>query len=114
VSAWRWATFHFAAIAAIHLGGPQSETARLTVEGIRGVLKAGGIERTREARLSSAVSGSPLSASSGLRSGADPPRAGAALIAGQEATRYWLSRQRWNRATLLTTTAYGFRAIISA
>jgi hypothetical protein len=37
-----------------------------------------------------------------------------ALIAGQEATRYWLSRQRWNRATLLTTTAYGSRAIISA
>jgi hypothetical protein len=35
-------------------------------------------------------------------------------IAGQEATRYWLSRQRWNRATLLTTTAYGSRAIISA
>jgi hypothetical protein len=40
--------------------------------------------------------------------------AGVALIAGQEATRYWLSRQRWNRATLLTTTAYGFRAIIFA
>jgi hypothetical protein len=37
-----------------------------------------------------------------------------ALIAGQEATRYWLSRQRWNRATLLTTTAYGSRAVISA
>jgi hypothetical protein len=29
-------------------------------------------------------------------------------------SRYWLSRQRWNRATLLTITAYGFRAIISA
>ena len=33
----------FAALAAIHLGGPQGEPARLTVEGIRGVLKAGGI-----------------------------------------------------------------------
>jgi hypothetical protein len=40
--------------------------------------------------------------------------AAGALTAGQEATCYWLSRQRWNRATLLTTTAYGFRAIISA
>jgi hypothetical protein len=35
-------------------------------------------------------------------------------VGGQEATRYCLSRQRWNRATLLTTTAYGSRAIISA
>jgi hypothetical protein len=40
--------------------------------------------------------------------------AAGAHTAGQEATCYWLSRQRWNRATLLTTTAYGFRAIISA
>ena len=31
----------FAALAAIHLGGPQGETARLTVEGVRDVLKAG-------------------------------------------------------------------------
>ena len=28
---------------ATHLGGPQGETARLTVEGVRGALKAGGI-----------------------------------------------------------------------
>ncbi len=33
----------FAALAAIDLGGPQAETARLAVEGVRGVLKAGGI-----------------------------------------------------------------------
>jgi hypothetical protein len=31
--------------------------------------------------------------------------AGVWVIADQEATHYWLSRQRWNRATLLTTTA---------
>jgi hypothetical protein len=30
----------FAALAAVHLGGPQGETARLTVEGVRDVLKA--------------------------------------------------------------------------
>jgi hypothetical protein len=33
----------FAALAAIHLGGPQCVTARLTVDGGRAVLKAGGI-----------------------------------------------------------------------
>jgi hypothetical protein len=35
----------FAALAAIHLDGPQGVTARLTVHGDRGVLKAGGIGR---------------------------------------------------------------------
>src|SRR6266446_2684589 len=33
----------FAALAAIHLGGPQGVTARLAVHGGRGVLEAGGI-----------------------------------------------------------------------
>jgi len=32
-----------AVLTATDLGGPQGETARLTVEGVRGVLKAGGI-----------------------------------------------------------------------
>ncbi len=112
VSAFRLATFHLAALPAIQLGGPQGETARLIVEGIRGVLKVGGRKRTREARLSSAVSGCPEVHPPVLGMAPTPPSAGHSC--GQEATRYWLSRQRWNRATLLTTTAYGFRAIISA
>jgi hypothetical protein len=35
VSACRWAYLPFAALAAIHLGGPQGDTARLTVEDSR-------------------------------------------------------------------------------